>query len=217
MLKLMFRQFLRKDENMSSPIIGILMIALQIPAVIFVTSLHEFSRAAVSAMLGDQKPKNEGRLTINPAKHFEPIGFILMWAMGFGWGKPVETSPMFYKNRKRDTIITAVMPSVINLVFAAVASVLYGVVSSGTGIGAVIIAVFLSAVKRYSVSIAVYNILPVAPMDCVKVLSCILPANTYFSYMQYEKIIQMIFLLVLFMGYISDFMNPIINAVMAII
>ena len=217
MLKLMFRQFLRKDENMSSPIIGILMIALQIPAVIFVTSLHEFSRAAVSAMLGDQKPKNEGRLTINPAKHFEPIGFILMWATGFGWGKPVETSPMFYKNRKRDTIITAVMPSVINLVFAAVASVLYGVVSSGTGIGAVIIAVFLSAVKRYSVSIAVYNILPVAPMDCVKVLSCILPANTYFSYMQYEKIIQMIFLLVLFMGYISDFMNPIINAVMAII
>lgn len=217
MLKLMFRQFLRKDENMSSPIIGILMIALQIPAVIFVTSLHEFSRATVSTMLGDQKPKNEGRLTINPAKHFEPIGFILMWATGFGWGKPVETSPMFYKNRKRDTIITAVMPSVINLVFAAVASVLYGVVSSGTGIGAVIIAVFLSAVKRYSVSIAVYNILPVAPMDCVKVLSCILPANTYFSYMQYEKIIQMIFLLVLFMGYISDFMNPIINAVMAII
>ena len=217
MLKLMFRQFLRKDENMSSPIIGILMIALQIPAVIFVTSLHEFSRAAVSTMLGDQKPKKEGRLTINPAKHFEPIGFILMWATGFGWGKPVETSPMFYKNRKRDTIITAVMPSVINLVFAAVASVLYGVVSSGTGIGAVIIAVFLSAVKRYSVSIAVYNILPVAPMDCVKVLSCILPANTYFSYMQYEKIIQMIFLLVLFMGYISDFMNPIINAVMAII
>ena len=217
MLKLMFRQFLRKDENMSSPIIGILMIALQIPAVIFVTSLHEFSRAAVSTMLGDQKPKNEGRLTLNPAKHFEPIGFILMWATGFGWGKPVETSPMFYKNRKRDTIITAVMPSVINLVFAAFASVLYGIVSSGTGIGAVIIAVFLSAVKRYSVSISVYNILPVAPMDCVKVLSCILPANTYFSYMQYEKIIQMIFLLVLFMGYIGDFMNPIINAVMAII
>lgn len=217
MLKLMFRQFLRKDENMSSPIISVLMIVLQIPAVIFVTSLHEFSRAAVSTALGDHKPKNEGRLTLNPAKHFEPIGFILMWATGFGWGKPVETSPMFYKNRKRDTIITAVMPSVINLVFAFIASILYGVVSSGTGVGSVIIAVFLLAVKRYSVSIAVYNVLPVAPMDCVKVLSCILPANTYFGYMQYEKIIQMVFLLVLFMGYIGDFINPIINLIMGII
>ena len=206
MLKLMFRQFLRKDENMSSPIISVLMIVLQIPAVIFVTSLHEFSRAAVSTALGDHKPKNEGRLTLNPAKHFEPIGFILMWATGFGWGKPVETSPMFYKNRKRDTIV-----------FAFIASILYGVVSSGTGMGSVIIAVFLLAVKRYSVSIAVYNVLPVAPMDCVKVLSCILPANTYFGYMQYEKIIQMVFLLVLFMGYIGDFINPIINLIMGII
>ena len=78
----------------------LLALVIQIPCVIFATTLHEFSRAVVSTVLGDKKPKNGGRLTINPAKHFAPVGFILAWITGFGWGKPVETSSIFYKNRK---------------------------------------------------------------------------------------------------------------------
>ena len=76
--------------------LSLVMLFLQIPAVIIAATVHEFTRAAVSTVLGDKKPKNEGRLTLNPVKHFEPIGFILMWATGFGWGKPVNTSALFY-------------------------------------------------------------------------------------------------------------------------
>ena len=199
-------------------IVNLIVLALQIPAVIFATTLHEFSRAAVSTALGDKKPKNEGRLTLNPIKHFEPVGFILMWATGFGWGKPVETSPMFYKNRKRDTLITAIAPTVINLIAALVSSVIYSLAPlNEMGIVGILLSYLLVSIKQFNIYIAVYNIVPVSPMDCVKVLSCVLPANSYFKYIQYEKIIQMVFLLLLFMGYTNFIINPIISIFMALL
>ena len=80
--------------------INLLAILLGIPAIMVATTIHEFTRAAVSTALGDKIPKEEGRLTLNPIKHFEPIGLIIMLACGFGWGKPVNTSSLYYKNRK---------------------------------------------------------------------------------------------------------------------
>lgn len=189
---------------------SILNLLLQIPAVIFATTLHEFSRAMVSTLLGDKKPKNDGRLTINPIKHFEPIGFLIMWITGFGWGKPVETSSMFYKNKKSGVLITAIMPSVINLVFA----VIFAVVFAFVGAKNMIVYILLYNLIMFNVSIAVYNIVPVSPMDGIKVLSVVLPANKYFSYIQYEKIIQMVFLLLLFMYPTNIIFSPIINFIM---
>jgi len=192
---------------------SLLTLFLQIPAVIFATTIHEFSRAAVSTAFGDRKPKNDGRLTLNPAKHFEPIGFLLAWITGFGWGKPVETSPMFYKNKKSATLVTAVMPSIINIVFAIIFAMLFSFVGKNN----LVIYILLYDLVRFNVSLAVYNIVPVTPMDGIKVLSVLLPANKYYSYIQYEKIIQMVFLLVLFMGYTDAIFNPIISFVMSLL
>lgn len=190
----------------------LLALVIQIPCVIFATTLHEFSRAVVSTVLGDKKPKNDGRLTINPAKHFEPVGFILAWITGFGWGKPVETSSIFYKNRKRDTLIAAIAPSVINILVAVVFSLIYKFVPQN-----IIVYTFIVNLIRYNVSLAVYNIVPFTPMDGLKVLSAVMPANTYFKYIQYEKIIQMVFLLLLFMGYTDIIFSPIITLFTALI
>ncbi len=203
---------------MSQPIITLFIFALQIPAVILTTTIHEFVRAAVSTILGDKKPKNEGRLTINPLNHFEPVGFILMWATGFGWGKPVDTNPMFYKNRKRDSIIVALAPSVANIIIAVIASFLYKVTNGNSqSLVGTLIPMFFIVLKRFNICMFVYNIIPITPMDCVKVLSCVMPANTYFKYIQYEKIIQMAFLLFLFMGYVSRIVEPIIQMFMILI
>ncbi len=194
----------------------LIIFAIQAVCAVIATTIHEFSRAVVSTLLGDKKPKNDGRLTINPVKHFEPIGFILMWVTGFGWGKPVETSQLFYKNRKRDVVITAVMPSIINLAVAAVAAFIFSrfSLSFGIGIGGTILTTFLYNIVRMNVSLAVYNIVPVTPMDSIKVLSAVMPANSYFKYIQYEKIIQMLFLLCLFMGYTDVIFSPIISFVL---
>lgn len=168
---------------------------LGIPAIMLATTIHEFTRAAVSTALGDKLPKEEGRLTMNPFNHFEPIGMLLMLANGFGWGRPVNTSSLYYKDRKKGVLITAIAPTAANLVFAVIAAFLVKVFENNYWLG-----IFFIQLSHYNFCLLVYNLLPVSPMDCVKVLSVSISANSYFKLMQYEKVIQMIFLFVLFLG-----------------
>ncbi|MGL4790512.1 MAG: site-2 protease family protein [Anaerotignaceae bacterium] len=183
-----------------------IILLIQAVCVIIATTIHEFTRAVVSTVLGDKKPKSEGRLTLNPIKHFEPIGFILALTTGFGWGKPVQTNPMFYKNRKSDTLITAIAPSVVNLLVGVVVCVFISRVSRNS-----LAYSMLYYLAYVNVGLAVYNIVPVTPMDGLKVMSALVPSNTYFSYIQHEKVIQMVFLLLLFMGIPNSFFNSIIG------
>ena len=180
---------------------------LSIPGLLVATTVHEFTRAAVSTAFGDHLPKSQGRLTLNPLKHFEPIGFLLLfYTGGFGWGKPVETSGLYYKNRKRDTLLTAILASVVNFALGLIFVCLF---PRFDGYARYVI----EYLCLYNVGIAVYNILPVSPMDCVKVLSVVLPANKYFTYLQYEKMIQMIFLFLLFLGFFGGIFTGITYAV----
>lgn len=181
---------------------------LSIPGLIVAPTLHEFVRALASTALGDDLPKKQGRLTLNPLKHFEPIGFLLLfYSGGFGWGKPVETSGLYYKNRKRDSLIVAILPSVVNLILGMI---FLSLTRWTNGIPTDIL-VYLC---YYNVGIAVYNVLPVSPMDCVKVLSVVLPANKYFTYLQYEKMIQMVFLFLLFLGFFGGIFQSVVYGIM---
>lgn len=201
-------------------------IVFSIPAIIIATTIHEFTRAVVSSALGDTLPKRDKRLTLNPFKHFEPIGFLLMLATGinglmfigngmiftaggFGWGKPVDTSALYYKNRKRDTLLTAVAPTIANLI----AAFLFFLASRFFQ-QMYWVSFFLNITCAYNLSLAVYNLIPVSPMDCLKVLSVAMPANQYFKYLQYEKIVQMLFLLILFTGRLNGFFAFIISRIL---
>ena len=172
-----------------------MMLLVSIPAIFIATTAHEFTRAAVSSALGDNYPKSQGRLTLNPFKHFEPIGFLLLlYSGGFGWGR-----------------------SVVNLALGVIFLWLYLWVYAEMGLGAYsFAAIFLNTLYRYNFGLAVYNLLPVAPMDCVKVLSVLMPANTYFRYMQNEKLIQVAFLMLMFFGLITGIMNTIIHSVIGL-
>ena len=194
---------------------SLLAIVLGIPGILVATTVHEFVRAAASAALGDNYPKSQGRLTLNPVKHFEPIGFLMMlYSGGFGWGKPVETSALYYKSRKRDTLLVAILPSVVNLVLGIVFLGIYIALQSRGG--SFYLTTLFHYLAYYNVGLAVYNVLPVAPMDCVKVLAVLMPANQYFKYMQNEKLIQMLFLFLLFFGLITGFMDSIIYGILSL-
>ena len=194
----------------------ILAFILTIPGILFATTIHEYTRAMVSTMQGDVLPKQNGRLTLNPFKHFEPVGFfLLLFSNGFGWGKPVETSSLYYKNRKKGTLITAIAPSVANLVFAVIFAYIYKVAQL-SNLSSIITNIFYYALY-INVGLAVYNIVPVSPMDGLKVMSQLIPANSYFKYLQYEKLVQMLFLFFLFLGPIDLIFRPLIEFVIFII
>lgn len=192
-----------------------LVILLGIPGILVATTVHEFVRALTSAVLGDNYPKSQGRVTLNPIKHFEPIGFLMMlYSGGFGWGKPVETSALYYKNRKRDTLLVAILPTVVNLILG-IAFLGFYIAFQRRG-GGFYVTTLLRYLAYYNVGLAIYNVLPVAPMDCTKVLAVLMPANQYFKYMQNEKLIQMLFLFLMFFGLITGFMDKIIYAVLSL-
>lgn len=194
----------------------LLLMVIGIPGILIATTIHEFTRALVSTILGDNYPKSQKRLTLNPFNHFEPIGFLLMfYSGGFGWGKPVETSALYYKNRKRDTLLVAILPSVVNFILAIVFMGVY--VTFRNNGGNPYFVAFLNYLAYYNMGLAVYNILPVAPMDCVKVLAVLMPANQYFKYMQNEKLIQMIFLFLMFFGLVTGFMDSVTYGVLNIL
>ena len=105
-----------------------LMSLFALPAIFVSITICEFTKAFVSTKLGDNIPRQEGRLTLNPFKHFEAIGFILFLLCGFGWGKPVRTSGVYYKNRKLGTVITYTAPILANIVFSLALALLNGLI-----------------------------------------------------------------------------------------
>jgi len=97
-------------------------ILLMFPGAFFAPVIHEFTKARVSAALGDPTPKRHGFLTYNPFKFFEPIGFIFMLAFrGVGWGQPVPTSPLHYKDRRKGVLLTYTVPMFVNLLVGLLA------------------------------------------------------------------------------------------------
>lgn len=186
-------------------------IMLRCIAVFIATVAHELTRAIVSISLGDNLPKKEGRLSLNPFKYFEPIGFILGVMTGFGWGKIVETSSLYYKDRKKGRLLVSILPSVTNLILAIIFFICVGFVATET------LAYLFYTCGYINICILVYNLLPVTPMDCVNVLSVTLPSNKYYSLMQNEKLIQMIFLILLFFGITDFIIQPVIDTIVKLI
>jgi Zn-dependent protease len=181
-----------------------------IPAILLSLSFHEFSHAFVSYMFGDPTAKNQGRLTLNPKRHLDPLGTLMIIistisSTGIGWAKPVPINPMYYKNRKMGTLLVSLAGPGSNVFLAFIASFpllfiafKYGDQSVSTlSMNAIIYNLSLFFF-RINLSLAVFNLLPVPPLDGSKVLSAILPSRQYFQLMQYENIIGIIFLVIIF-------------------
>ncbi|HHT16371.1 MAG TPA: site-2 protease family protein [Papillibacter sp.] len=160
-----------------------------IPALICII-LHEISHGVVAYWLGDPTAKNAGRLSLNPIRHLDVIGLLLMATVGYGWAKPVPIDPRHFKNPKRGMALTALAGPVTNILITVVMLFLYGLLIGFTGLGSAVSAFFATTVVTtayLSLSLAVFNMLPIPPMDGSKVLFSLASDETYFKLMRYER------------------------------
>lgn len=143
---------------------------LMLPGIIIGLSFHEYAHGIVSYKLGDPTPKVQGRLTLNPIAHIDPIGFVMLIVVGFGWGIPVQIDPRFYKHRRRDEALVAVAGVTMNLIIAIVLTVILKLIMMTAGniiytdAGSIAISMIQYGVL-INIILMIFNLLPVPPLD----------------------------------------------------
>lgn len=198
---------------------GIIEIIILIIAIFIVTDIFEFTKALASTLMGDKLPKSQGRLTLNPIKHFEPIGFLLFVFTGMGWGKPVETSMVGYKSKRAGTLVTYITPIVVSLIFAGLIKIalVFLAVFFADVMWADYLMTFLGTLRHYFVIIAVFNLIPVYPLCGNRILRCFLSPNAQIRMSQNEKLYQTVFIFLWLLGLVSPVVNFVANALLNIV
>ena len=172
-------------------------------------TLHELAHGYTAYKLGDNTAKEQGRLTLNPIKHIDIFGLIALIVIHIGWAKPVPINPMNFKSRKSGTILVSIAGPLTNLllavIFAMMLKVTYG------------LNIYLSFFFQYGVilniGLAVFNLLPLPPLDGSKILASLLPLKLERLFYQYQRYLSFIVLILYITGIIRIVIVPIIQAI----
>lgn len=181
---------------------------------LIVITLNGFMKAYISYKLGDNRIKNMGKVSLNPKKHFEIIGFILFMFFGCGWVAPIEISNIYYKDRKKGTILVCALPLIMSLFFAFILIFLKNLVFFKLGISMLRDGkLFLEMLIRYFISFVIFNLIPIYPLYGHKILQTILPANKAIVFSQYEKLLQILVIILLISGILQNALNIFITGI----
>jgi len=205
-------------------------------AILIALSVHEWAHGFVANKLGDPTAKLEGRLTLNPIAHLDPLGTIMFFFIGFGWGKPVPVNPLHFRHPKRDTALVSLAGPASNFVLAWIAfsgllllgnthmeASLFGILHS-TGSNGIVVVVeqILRSSIFINLALMAFNLLPIAPLDGAKILHMFIPVqheDTYMEVMRRGPYILLLLLVAdqmlnipLLFGWIMGLMSPVIAA-----
>lgn len=173
-------------------------------------ALHEFAHAAAADLQGDRMPRAMGRLTLNPAKHLDPLGTLCIFLLGFGWGRPVEFRPEALSSRRFGAAIVALAGPAMNLLLALVGAVGFGL-TAGVSSPAFLRAFFFYFVS-INVLLAIFNLIPLPPLDGSRLLTIFLPPNKQHVIYFLDRYGFFILLLLVFFGG-TALLQPLIEVV----
>ena len=175
-------------------------------AIIFVLfctlPVHEFAHAWAAVKLGDETPKNQGRLTLNPLAHLSLLGSLMILVAGFGYAKPVPVNTRNLKNPKKDFALISLAGPASNLIMSAIFFLLTNITFRflSPSLLSQVIYYFFYFAATINVNLAVFNLLPIPPLDGSRLWGLVLPDKYYYTVLQYERYIMLALLFLLFTG-----------------
>lgn len=201
---------------------GIIGILLSIPAVLIAITVHEFGHAFTAYKLGDDTPLRQGRLSLNPFDHVDPLGLAMLLFAHIGWGKPVQIDPRNYNRNisveKADAIVSFAGP-LMNFITAIIFALIYCLIIKFANvsfylstIGTIVMSI-VSYTITMNVGLGVFNLIPLPPLDGSKIFLPILPYNAKQWFMEREQLFYIIFLIIWITGIAGRLISPIIGSI----
>ncbi|WP_298593099.1 site-2 protease family protein [uncultured Mitsuokella sp.] len=187
-----------------------------IPGLIIAMVIHEYAHARTADALGDFTPRMMGRITLNPRAHVDPIGLIMLFLVRFGWAKPVMINPNNFKNPRRDDILVSLAGPAANLVLAFLALslfVLLGRMGEMTSPGVYLV---LKLIIVYNINFAIFNMIPLPPLDGSHILRQILPQKYGYRFAALERYSFLILIILVMTPVLSLIFIPLQNLVWGI-
>ena len=208
---------------------ALLSFVLSIPGILVAITFHEFAHAFAADKLGDDTPRRQGRLNLNPFKHLDPFGTIMLVFAGFGWGKPVEINPRNFNRNislsKAEAIVAAFGP-LMNFIIAIVFEIIFclvikfvpgiymadGIIYFSSEAMQITVAIIQSVVA-INIGLGVFNLIPLPPLDGSKILGGFLPYNARNWMDSHSQIFEIIFVALWIVGILSLIVSPLISII----
>ncbi len=188
-------------------------ILFMIVALLISLILHELGHGYVALKCGDPTAKMAGRLTLDPRKHLDPIGAICMFFIGVGWARPVPINPWNFRNRNRDMILVSFAGIFVNLILFLLTMFLYVLCLRWDGAVMGYVRLFLSFMYSFNISLAVFNLIPVPPLDGFRLVNQIFFRGQLQLSPQTMQIIHLVFLFICLSGVLSTAFSTVLNAI----
>ena len=175
------------------------------PASLLCISLHELSHGLIAWRLGDPTAKNAGRLTLNPIRHLDPFGLLMMLVAKVGWAKPVPVDMRYFKHPKQGMALTALAGPAANFLTALLATALASLVWHFAPLGraSLLALCFLSNMALLGIGMGLFNLIPISPLDGSKILFALLPDRAYYKILRYERFVGVALIVLVLLGAFS--------------
>lgn len=198
---------------------ALLGLVLSLPGLLIAVTFHEYAHAFVADKLGDDTPRRQGRLTLNPLAHLDPYGTFLMIFAGFGWGKPVEINPINFNRKvsmKGGSALVSIAGPLMNFILAIICAIIYGILLRTSIVysktGEIIMEIILYTMSM-NIGLGVFNLIPLPPLDGSKVLLALLPSRAQDWYENNQHILYIIFLVIWITPIAGQIVTPVITSI----